>query len=66
MRKATFRTGRGVTTVPLKAAAKRRRQPGSTGQPDSSGYHRPMDIEVVPDDRVLPPPRPVRGVNGED
>lgn len=29
-------------------------------------YNRPQDIELVPDDRVLPPPRRVRGVNGQE
>lgn len=28
-------------------------------------FNRPLDVQALPDDGILPPPRPVHGINGE-
>ena len=30
-----------------------------------SAYHRPLDVQVLPDEGILPPPREIIGVNNE-
>ena len=32
---------------------------------DPAAYNRPLEVDVVPDNEILPPPRVVRGVNHE-
>jgi hypothetical protein len=33
---------------------------------DAQSFHRPLEIQPLPDQQILPPPRDVRGVNRED
>ena len=41
-------------------------QPTGPGAGAPAAFHRPLEVEALPEDGVLPPPREVRGVNGED
>lgn len=42
-------------------------QPTGPGAEAAAAFHRPLEVEVLPpEDGVLPPPREVRGVNGEN